>query len=157
VTGASLITAFAAETRELGARIGAAAEPGDVVCLTGDLGSGKTTLTQGIAVGLGADAHGTVVSPTFTIIAEHAGGRIPLFHFDLYRLSGPDDLADIGFDHYLEAGGLTVIEWPERAEATLPSDRLDISLSFASGIDRRRLIFNSSGSRSGRLLEALCL
>jgi tRNA threonylcarbamoyladenosine biosynthesis protein TsaE len=91
---------------------------GDVIALNGDLGAGKTHFVKGLAAGLGATA--AVTSPTFTLIHEYLGGRLPLFHFDLYRLESEDDLLRIGLDDYLDSGGVLAIEWAEKFPALLP-------------------------------------
>jgi len=100
--------------REFAAKLGA----GDVLGLCGDLGAGKTHFVKGLAAGLGAEAE--VTSPTFTLIHEYPGGRLPLFHFDLYRLDSEDELLRIGFDDYLDAGGVLAIEWADKFPALLP-------------------------------------
>jgi tRNA threonylcarbamoyl adenosine modification protein YjeE len=102
-----------AETQRLGARLGALLEPGDVVLLHGDLGAGKTAFTQGIAAGMGVTT--TVNSPTFTILKEYFG-RLPLFHFDLYRIESPEEVQTLGFEDYFDSDGVSVIEWAERGE-----------------------------------------
>lgn len=137
-------------TERLGERIAALARPGDVVALWGELGAGKTVLARGIAVGLGVDAT-EVTSPTFVILHEHEGGRMPLFHLDLYRLAGAQDLATTGWEECLDAGGLTVIEWPDRAGAQLPEDRLDIRLERIAE-SKRRVTLSATGARSRELL-----
>ena len=134
--------------------LGALVREGDVICLSGDLGAGKTTFTQGLALGLGIPEDVPVSSPTFTIVAEHRSGRVPLYHFDVYRLSGPDDLLDIGFDDYLETGGVTVIEWADKIAEALPDDRLDITISI-TGDRQRTWRFAAGGPRSEALLEDL--
>ncbi|MCC8182306.1 MAG: tRNA (adenosine(37)-N6)-threonylcarbamoyltransferase complex ATPase subunit type 1 TsaE [Clostridiales bacterium] len=101
------------ETESLGERLGAQVGPGTVIAFTGDLGAGKTAFTRGLARGLGI--RGRVTSPTFTIVDEHTGGRLPLFHFDLYRLSSADDLFDIGWEDYLARNGVCAVEWSEVA------------------------------------------
>ena len=114
------------ETELLGRRMGEALRPGTVVAFTGDLGAGKTAFTRGIARGLGYD--GRVTSPTFNIVNEYVGGRLPLFHFDLYRLSGEDDLYDIGWDDYLDRSGVCVVEWSEIAPGVLPADCVRVEI-----------------------------
>ena len=99
------------ETEELGERLGRALSPGDVVAFTGDLGAGKTAFTRGIARGLGIGDR--VTSPTFAIVNEYEGGRLPLFHFDMYRLTSSDELFDIGWEDYLARGGVCAVEWSE--------------------------------------------
>jgi tRNA threonylcarbamoyladenosine biosynthesis protein TsaE len=131
--GVTLRAASAPETRRIGARLAALLRSGDVVCLYGDLGAGKTTFVQGIAEGLGIAAR--VTSPTFTLVHEYPGGRVPLFHFDVYRLRGAADLADIGFDEYLARGGIALIEWADRITDALPGERLDAYLVETSGAD----------------------
>lgn len=102
------------ETEALGERLGQLALPGTVIAYTGDLGAGKTAFTRGLARGLGIAER--VTSPTFTIVDEHLEGRLPLFHFDLYRLTSSDDLYDIGWEDYQARGGVCAVEWSERAE-----------------------------------------
>jgi tRNA threonylcarbamoyladenosine biosynthesis protein TsaE len=101
-----------AETRELGRRLAAELEPAGVLLLTGDLGAGKTVLVQGVAEGLGLDPH-QVQSPTFTVVREHHGGRLPLVHVDLYRLE-PDEAAALGIEEILAGAGIKAVEWAER-------------------------------------------
>src|SRR5579875_2534863 len=112
-TSAALDLLALAPTRHLGLRLGRSAAPGDIILLTGPLGSGKTTLTQGIAAGL--EIAETINSPTFTLLKEHHGGRLPLYHFDLYRLEDPDEIWSLGFADYFAGDGLCVVEWAERA------------------------------------------
>lgn len=100
------------ETEALAARLAETLRAGDVLALDGDLGAGKTAFTRGLAQGLGFS--GTVTSPTFTIVNEYEGGRLPLFHFDLYRLTSPEELFDIGWEDYLDRGGVCCVEWSRR-------------------------------------------
>ena len=115
-----------AETESLGRRLAERLSPGAVVAYRGDLGMGKPAFTRGLAQGLGCRAR--VTSPTFTIVNEYAGGRLPLFHFDLYRLEGAGDLFDIGWDDYLDRGGVCAVEWSERAEEALPPETVRVTL-----------------------------
>lgn len=115
------------ETIAFGARLGALLQPGDVLVLTGDLGAGKTQLTKGIATALGVTDD--VTSPTFNILMVYEGGRMPLYHFDLYRLDDPDQLEDIGLYELLEADGACVIEWGEQFADEIGPDRLDVVLT----------------------------
>ena len=124
-----------AETRALGLRIASAAEPGDIIALVGDLGTGKTALTKYIAEGLGVTEE--VISPTFNIVKEYRSGRIPLFHFDVYRLSGPEEFLDTGAEDYLEDSGLSVIEWADIVADALPEDSLLINIEYAGKGARR--------------------
>ena len=139
---AALTSTSAETTRCIGRAIGRLLRRGDVVLLNGDLGAGKTTLTQGIAAGLGIDE--PVQSPTFTLVAQHEGrdangAEITLYHLDLYRLRDEVDLESFGFDQYLEpADGVSVIEWPERAGTWLPDRYLLVDIAI-HGPDHRRL------------------
>ena len=108
------------ETWEIARKFAALLKPGDIVCLEGDLGAGKTTFTQALARALGVD--GRVTSPTFCIVQEHRGGGLLLVHMDLYRLAGEEDLEAIGWEDYLERKAIIVIEWPERAGGLVPDD-----------------------------------
>ena len=103
-----------AETEAIGAALGAILAPGTVIAYRGDLGAGKTAFTRGLARGLGYAE--PVTSPTYTIVNEYLGGRLPLFHFDMYRLASSDDLWDIGWEDYLERGGVCAVEWSENVE-----------------------------------------
>lgn len=140
-----------AATRAVGARLGAAAEPGDVIALVGPLGAGKTELARGIARGL--DVEDPVTSPTFILIAEHAG-RVPLFHVDCYRLAGAEDALAAGILDDRAAEGVTVIEWAERLGAALPAGRLDVAIDGA-GDAPRALVLRATDARHVRLLGAL--
>ena len=116
-----------AETEALGARLAAVLSPGDVVAYRGGLGMGKTAFTRGLARGLGYS--GRVTSPTFTIVNEYEGGRLPLFHFDMYRLEDADSLFDIGWEDYLDRGGVCAVEWSERVEEALPEDTVWVTIA----------------------------
>lgn len=105
------------QTEALGEALGKALKPGAVVAYTGDLGAGKTAFTRGLAKGLGASE--PVTSPTYTIVNEYLSGRIPLFHFDMYRLGSSEDLFDIGWEDYLERGGVCALEWSENVADAL--------------------------------------
>src|SRR3954447_20393644 len=138
------------ETRALGEALGRRLGPGDVICLHGPLGAGKTTLAQGIARGLAVED--VVNSPTFTLVQEYAG-RLPVYHLDVYRLSGPEEAVDLAFDEMLAAGGVVMIEWPERIEALLPPDRLDVRLELEG--EARRLTLSACGPRAAATLAAV--
>ena len=105
------------ETERLGAALAACLKPGTVIAYRGDLGAGKTAFTRGLARGL--HCRELVTSPTYTIVNEYLGGRLPLFHFDMYRLSSSDDLFDIGWEDYLERGGICAVEWSENVADAL--------------------------------------
>lgn len=115
------------DTEKLGRFLGKTAGPGDVICLDGDLGAGKTTLSQAIARGLEVPANCYVTSPSFAILHEY-DGRIPLYHMDFYRLQGVDEVLDLGFEEYFYLSGLTVIEWSKRAVEILPEERLSLEI-----------------------------
>ena len=123
------------ETEALGARLARALEPGAVVAFTGDLGAGKTAFVRGLARGLGVQDR--VTSPTFTIVNEYEGGRLPLFHFDLYRLGCADELFDIGWEDYLARGGVCAVEWSERMEELLEPGTIRVDLRRGEDEDRR--------------------
>jgi tRNA threonylcarbamoyladenosine biosynthesis protein TsaE len=114
------------ETRALGARLAQALRGGDVVAFTGDLGAGKTAFVSGMAQGLGIDER--VTSPTFTIVNEYEGGRLPLFHFDMYRLGSADELFDIGWEDYLARGGVCAVEWTENVAEAIEPDAVRVSI-----------------------------
>ncbi|MBR0138831.1 MAG: tRNA (adenosine(37)-N6)-threonylcarbamoyltransferase complex ATPase subunit type 1 TsaE [Firmicutes bacterium] len=123
------------ETAALGEKLAERLKPGDVVALRGDLGVGKTALTRAIAKGLGVSTR--VASPTFTIVMEHEGGRLPLYHFDVYRVSDEDELFEAGFFEYLKKEGVCVIEWADLIEDLLPEDAIFIDLSYGEGENER--------------------
>jgi tRNA threonylcarbamoyladenosine biosynthesis protein TsaE len=113
-----------------GQELAAALKPGSVVALSGDLGSGKTVLVQGICSGLGVS--GVVTSPTFTLIQEYTG-RIPVYHFDFYRLNALREIEDLGLSDYFESEGISLIEWAERAGALLPNDKIEVLMRGGAG------------------------
>ena len=115
-------TQSAAETEARGERLAARLTGGEVIAYTGDLGAGKTAFTRGLARGLGITDR--VTSPTFTIVNEYEGGRLPLFHFDMYRLSSSDELYDIGWEDYLARGGVCAVEWSEIVSDALEENEL---------------------------------
>lgn len=115
-------------------------KPGDVVCLEGDLGAGKTTFTQGLAAALGARR--AVTSPTFCLVVEHPTERFLLVHMDLYRLHDADDVLTIGWEDYLSRGAVLFVEWPDRAEDLIPSDAWHVSFTLGEMADARRIAFS---------------
>ena len=136
------------ETWELAKKLAAELKPGDVVCLEGDLGAGKTTFTQGLAAALGVP--GRVTSPTFCIVQEHRAAPRPsslvphpslLVHMDLYRLHGEDDVIAIGWEDYLAEGAILVVEWPERAGALIPAEAKHVVFTHLEGEESRRIEF----------------
>ena len=124
------------ETEKVGAALGKILPPGTILAYRGDLGAGKTAFTRGLAKGLGCDE--IVTSPTYTIVNEYLSGRIPLFHFDMYRLGSSDDLWDIGWEDYLERGGVCAVEWSENVEEAL-EDPIVITV-FRLDEDTRRIV-----------------
>jgi tRNA threonylcarbamoyladenosine biosynthesis protein TsaE len=133
------------KTEELAKVIGEVAKPGDNLVLTGDLGAGKTTLTKGIAVGLGIDQ--MIKSPTYTIIREYNEGRLPLYHMDIYRVATSG--ADLGLDEYFEGEGLSVIEWGNLLEEALPEDYLELILEKSdTDLEKRYVKLQSYGEKS---------
>ena len=126
------------ETEAIAARLAATLEPGAVVAYQGGLGMGKTAFTRGLASGLGYP--GRVTSPTFTIVNEYEGGRLPLFHFDMYRLADSEALFDIGWEDYLERGGVCAVEWSELVADALPSDTVYVTIARCPEQDSWRTI-----------------
>lgn len=126
-------------TAELGRRIGRALNPGDIICIDGNLGVGKTVFTQGVAEGLGITE--SVCSPTFTLVQEYYEGRIPLYHFDVYRISGPWDMDDLGYEDYFYGDGVCMIEWGSMIEELLPPETIFIKIEkdLEKGFDYRRI------------------
>ncbi len=127
------------ETRALGKKIGALAEPGDVYTLVGDLGVGKTVFTQGIAEGLGITE--PVSSPTFTIVQIYEEGRLPFYHFDVYRIGDLEEMDEIGYEDYFYGQGLCMIEWANLIEEILPEKRYDVTIEKnpEKGFDYRKI------------------
>ncbi|MDF2485514.1 MAG: hypothetical protein K0R46_1682 [Herbinix sp.] len=128
------------ETYQLGYRMGVAAQRGDLFCLSGDLGVGKTVFTQGFAKGLGIEE--AVSSPTFTIIQEYDGGRLPFYHFDVYRIADPSEMEEIGYEDYFYGDGVCLVEWAELIEELLPKKRTTITIkkNLDQGFDYREII-----------------
>lgn len=141
------------ETLKIGHSLARHLKKGDILCLIGELGSGKTVLTKGIASGLGI-AEKDVISPSFVIIRALQNGRIPLYHFDLYRLKGPEDILPLGYQEYLYDEGVTVIEWAQRLGKLLPEECLKIRISGIKE-NRRLLEFSATGERYKELLKKL--
>ncbi|GAC1568635.1 MAG: tRNA (adenosine(37)-N6)-threonylcarbamoyltransferase complex ATPase subunit type 1 TsaE [Ktedonobacteraceae bacterium] len=155
------ISHSAAQTQRLGARLGELLSGGELILLNGQLGTGKTTFTQGLAQGMGISVN--INSPTFTLLKEYAGrvesrpGSPPrtgpaLYHFDLYRLDNPEEIIDLGFEEYFDSDGVCVVEWAERADLYWPTDHLDIRLKMLSET-KRGLLFAAIGPRYCELLR----
>lgn len=129
----------AEDTFAFGQRLGREAVPGEIICLDGDLGVGKTVFTQGFAAGLGIDDY--VNSPTFNIVKEYEGGRLPLYHFDVYRIGDPSEMEEIGYEDYFYGQGISIIEWPGQIEELLPKEArwVRIRKDLTKGFDYRRI------------------
>ena len=133
------------ETEQIGEAIGRAAEPGTVVALIGDLGTGKTTLTKSIARGLGVTE--TVTSPTFNIIREYKSGRIPQYHFDVYRIGDPDEMFELGYEEYFYGDGICVVEWADIIEELLPEDAVIIRIERGADEEEREYKIESEDGK----------
>ncbi len=140
------------ETRQLGRAIGQAAEPGLVVALVGNLGAGKTRFVQAAAEGLGVEDV-PVNSPTFVLIHEYEG-RLPVYHFDTYRLRDIDEFLELGADEYMAGDGVCFIEWADRMEEVLPRDRLTVTFEI-TGESSRRVTLTAGGPKSRCILDTL--
>ena len=131
------ITNSEGETEALGVRLAEALAPGAVIAFTGGLGAGKTAFTRGLARGLGITDR--VASPTFTIVNEYEGGRLPLFHFDMYRLGSSDELFDIGWEDYLARGGVCAVEWSENVAGALEEGAILVDICRGA-LDGQRIV-----------------
>ncbi|MCI8506450.1 MAG: tRNA (adenosine(37)-N6)-threonylcarbamoyltransferase complex ATPase subunit type 1 TsaE [Lachnospiraceae bacterium] len=133
-------TFCAEETFSLGKRLGEQAKPGEIYCLDGELGTGKTVLTQGFGVGLGVRE--PVNSPTFTIVQVYEEGRLPLYHFDVYRICDPSEMDEIGYEDYFFGGGVCLVEWASLMEELIPEEAVWIRIEkdLEQGCDYRRII-----------------
>jgi tRNA threonylcarbamoyladenosine biosynthesis protein TsaE len=131
----TIVSHSVAETIALGERLGALVGPGDFIALTGELGSGKTHFARGVAAGLGVDPSVPVTSPTYTIMNLYPG-RLPLYHFDLYRLAGDQEAIELGFEEYFYGDGVCLVEWAERWLNLLPEERLTLFFSYRDDSSR---------------------
>ncbi|MBI4746644.1 MAG: tRNA (adenosine(37)-N6)-threonylcarbamoyltransferase complex ATPase subunit type 1 TsaE [Deltaproteobacteria bacterium] len=147
----SVVSRSPEETREIGVRIGRLCKAGDVIALDGDLGAGKTCLIQGLAEGLCVSKKSYVRSPTFTILNVH-NGRVPLYHFDLYRLSDIDELEEIGFREYIYGEGVSAIEWASNVKDAIPAECLRIGIRRA-GEAEREIEITATGERYERFIK----
>lgn len=146
-----MLTQSPGQTRAFGERLARDLRPGDVVCLWGDLGAGKSELTRGVATGLGVA--GPVTSPSFTIMNVYEDGRLPLYHFDWYRLESSEELYEMGMDEYLTGNGVSVIEWPGVCPDAIPDTRLDITLTPLDDTSREITLTPRGAFRSITLKE----
>ena len=138
-----LISNSPAETEEAGETLARRLTPGAVVAFTGDLGAGKTAVIRGLARGLGVEER--VTSPTFTIVNEYLGGRVPLFHFDLYRLGSAEELYDIGWEDYLARGGVCAVEWSEHLGDALEPEAIRVDIRRGENDSQRRITIQEGG------------
>ncbi len=138
-------TENAKETYELAAQIGRKADAGDVICLIGDLGTGKTVFSQGLAAGVGVTD--VVNSPTFTIVQVYESGRLPLYHFDVYRIGDPEEMYEVGYEEYVYGDGVCLIEWADLIEDILPKTytRVLIEKDLSRGPDHRKITVSEIG------------
>lgn len=137
-------------TRQIGEKLGKMLFPGSIICLVGDLGVGKTTMTQSLAKSLEVDDY--ITSPTFTIVNEYEG-RMPLYHFDVYRIGCSEEMYDIGFDEYIDSEGVCIIEWANIIEDILPEDYLKIELNYKE--NGREMILTPFGEKYEEIVEEL--
>lgn len=139
------------DTLELGKKIGNLIFDGALLCLNGDLGAGKTSITKGIALGVGISDD--ITSPTFTIVNEYSENNRLLYHFDVYRIGDSSEMYDIGFDEYMESDGIKIIEWSDIIDDILPEERLDIRIKYE--IQGRTVQIDSLGDKYKKIEEAL--
>lgn len=132
------VTKSPEDTIKLGEKIGGLLKSGDVIAYSGGLGAGKTTITRGISIGLGLGDE--VISPTFSLVNEYSGANIRLYHFDMYRISSPEDLETTGFYDFLEDGGILAIEWSENIESELPENTIRINIERIDDSTRQIII-----------------
>jgi len=140
------------ETEKIGFRLGRLLEKGDVVCLTGNLGAGKTTLSKSIARGL--EVHEDVTSPTFTIINEYQG-RLPVYHFDVYRIMDIEEMYEIGYEEYFYGGGICIVEWASKIEELIPDAHLWIEIKLGEEGNIREFYFKGTTEHFEKIVEEL--
>ncbi|MCI8594028.1 MAG: tRNA (adenosine(37)-N6)-threonylcarbamoyltransferase complex ATPase subunit type 1 TsaE [Oscillospiraceae bacterium] len=138
------ITESVEDTEQVGVGLAISLKAGSVVAFTGDLGAGKTAFVRGLARGLGISER--VTSPTFTIVNEYEGGRLPLFHFDLYRLGSDEELSDIGWEDYLRRGGVCAVEWSETAPSVVDTDTIRVDIRRGEHDNQRRITIKEGGA-----------
>ena len=149
----TIVTRSVEETVALGERLGLLVRPGDFVALTGELGSGKTQFVRGIAAGLGLDPSVPVTSPTYTFLNSYSG-RLLLNHFDLYRLTGDQDVIDLGFEEYFYGDGVSIVEWADRLLNLLPGERISIAFDYLDE-NARRITFEPHGEKYEEIIRLL--
>lgn len=146
-----LVSRSSDDTIKIGRRLAKGLRPGDIICLFGQLGSGKTVLTKGIAEGIGFRRQ-AVISPTFVIIRQYDEGKLPLYHFDLYRLRSPEDIQALGYEEYFFGEGVSVVEWPDKLRYLMPREYLRIDIEVTSE-NCRHLRLRPFGRRYEELLK----
>lgn len=146
----AILSRSSGETEEMGQWLGSVLTKGSLVALRGELGSGKTCFTRGVVATAAPESAHLVASPTFAIMNEYPGA-IPVYHFDFYRLSGDNEIAELGFEEYFQGDGICVIEWSERLKELLPKDYLSVSFQHR-GDDQRQVVFEANGSEPEFLL-----
>ncbi|WP_397428559.1 tRNA (adenosine(37)-N6)-threonylcarbamoyltransferase complex ATPase subunit type 1 TsaE [Proteiniclasticum sp.] len=139
------------ETMNLGRKLGTVIEKGSTLCLTGDLGTGKTHFAKGFAKGLGIKDN--ITSPTFTIVNEYDEGRLPFYHFDVYRVNDIDEILQVGFEEYVYGQGVTLIEWADMIEAILPEELIHVKIEKTENPDERKITIRSFGKEYDFLEE----
>jgi tRNA threonylcarbamoyladenosine biosynthesis protein TsaE len=147
-----LISTSAEDTLNIGERLGKLLDRGDIICLSGDLGAGKTALTQGIANGMGVKDY--VTSPTYTIINEYQG-RIPLYHFDVYRLNDVEEMYELGYEEYFFGDGAVVVEWADIVKDIIPGERLWITILQSKNENSREIILEPTGEAYEEIVKGI--
>lgn len=136
-------------TEEIGQKLGKRLFPGAIICLNGDLGAGKTTMTKSIAKAIGIEEG--IISPTFNIVNEYTDGNLLLYHFDVYRIASSEEMYEIGFEEYINSEGVCIIEWSNLIEDVLPEERLEVLLVYEG--NGRKIIFNPIGDKYKNIVE----
>lgn len=139
-------------TDEFGQKLGKLLKAGDFICMTGDLGAGKTTLSKSIAIGL--DVTDDVTSPTFNIISEYKG-RVELYHFDVYRILDEEAMYDLGYEEYFYGNGVCIVEWASQIEDLIPEDHIWLDLRLGQDMEKREVFISAKGDRSKSIVEEL--
>lgn len=150
-----IITNSPEATLEVGKRLGELLQPGDFIALAGDLGAGKTHFVRGVVLGATPETDDSVSSPTFTLLNEYCC-RIPIYHFDLYRITSEDEVIELGFDEYFFGGGASLVEWPDRLGGEIPPDRLELHFSYIDE-QSRSIGIMGIGKRHSQLARMLTL
>lgn len=139
-------------TEEFGKALGSFLDSGDIICLNGELGAGKTTLTKSIGLGLGVEDY--ITSPTFALINQYEG-RLPVYHFDVYRLEEVEDTFDLGFDEYFYGKGVCIIEWAEKIDKVIPEDRIVLDIEKGIEEDERLISISGRGEKYDQIIREL--